>query len=247
MPIAGSFVSSFGFGRRAGVYPTNSLYDPYFSNVVLLLHMDGSNGSTTFIDSSSTPKTVTPFGSAQISTADSKFGGAAGFFNNTDAYLTTPHHSSFNFATGDWTVELYCKINPVESDIIINKATNFGFFPFQIRVFGNRFNARGYSNSGQVYNLGVTSGPTVVAGTWYHVALCRQSNNFLLYVDGNLVEYSSSSATLFSGTTPVSIAGLSNGQGLMAGYMEDVRITVGVCRYPNGISFPVPTTAFPNS
>lgn len=247
MPIS-SFVSSFGFGKRASSYPPDSDYDPFFPYVVLLLHMDGLNGSTSFIDSSSVPKTVSVLGGAQISTTDFKFGGASGFFNNADAYLTVPNNASaFNFNTSDWTVELYCSLNPIESDIIINKALTFGFFPWQIRVFNGRFNARGYNSSGALtYNLGVGKGPVLSINTWYHVAICRQGSNFYLYVDGNLIDFSTSSATLFGSASPISIAGLSNGQGLASGYFDDLRITNGICRYPNGLPFIVRTKAFPN-
>ena len=51
--------------------------DQYWRNVVLALPMDGANGSTTFTDISPTPKAVTRYGNAQISTAQSKFGGAS--------------------------------------------------------------------------------------------------------------------------------------------------------------------------
>ena len=43
--------------------------DQYWSNVVLALPMDGVNGATTFTDISPTPKAVTRYGNAQISTA----------------------------------------------------------------------------------------------------------------------------------------------------------------------------------
>ena len=51
--------------------------DPNFSNVSLLLHMDGTGGSTTFTDSSSNGLSVTTYG-AQISTAQNKFGSEIG-------------------------------------------------------------------------------------------------------------------------------------------------------------------------
>jgi len=47
----------------------------------LLLHGDGVNNSTTIIDSSSVPKTVTALGDARISTAQSKFGVSSIFFD----------------------------------------------------------------------------------------------------------------------------------------------------------------------
>ena len=62
--------------------------DPQFGSVSLLLHGDGANGSTTIVDSSPTPKTVTAFGDAQISTAQSKFGGASIAFDGTGDYLS---------------------------------------------------------------------------------------------------------------------------------------------------------------
>jgi hypothetical protein len=57
------------------------------SNVSLLLHGNGTNGSTTITDNSPSPKTVTAVGNAQISTAQSKYGGGSiafdGFSNGT--------------------------------------------------------------------------------------------------------------------------------------------------------------------
>jgi hypothetical protein len=50
----------------------------YLANVSFLLHMDGTNGSTTFTDSGPNGLTVGAYGNAQISTAQSVFGGASG-------------------------------------------------------------------------------------------------------------------------------------------------------------------------
>lgn len=41
--------------------------DPYWNNVVLAMHMDGANNSTTFTEL--TGKTITPYGNAQINRA----------------------------------------------------------------------------------------------------------------------------------------------------------------------------------
>ncbi len=65
-------------------------------NTKLLLHCNGTDGSTTFTDSETTPKTVTAQGSAQIDTAQSKFGGASGLFTtqNTNTELDYMEYSS---------------------------------------------------------------------------------------------------------------------------------------------------------
>jgi hypothetical protein len=70
--------------KRSLLWPSE---DPYYGNVSLLLRGNGTNGSTTIIDSSPSPKTVTAFGNAQISTAQSKFGGSSIAFDGTGDYL----------------------------------------------------------------------------------------------------------------------------------------------------------------
>jgi hypothetical protein len=66
--------------------------DPNFAFNSLLLHGDGTNGSTVITDSSGSPKTVTAFGNAQISTAIADpFGNSTGViaFDGTLNPLTT--------------------------------------------------------------------------------------------------------------------------------------------------------------
>ena len=84
--------------------------DAHFDNVSLLLHCNGSDGSTAFTDSSSNAHSITASGDAQIDTAQSKFGGASGLFDGAGDWLTCPSHSSLNLQTGDFTLE--CWIRP---------------------------------------------------------------------------------------------------------------------------------------
>lgn len=246
MPFIGSVTGNYSFGKGSTVPVAPPLTgDPYYSYVSLLLHMNGLNGSTVFTDTSPTPKIVTPYGGAQISTADFRFGGSSGYFNNTDAYLTVPDSTALNLSIGDWTVELFANISPVEADIIINKGMGVGYFPFQIRVINSRFNARGYlSTLGLGFNLGVGTGPIINPGIWNHIALCRQSNTFYLYVNGSLIESAVHGGSLYNSPASLSIAGTNNGLGLMSGYIEELRITKGICRYPNGTAFSPPNKQF---
>mgnify|MGYP007077401822 FL=1 len=55
--------------------------DELFENVSLLLYGNGPNSSTIFTDSSLYDHTITVTGSANISTAQSKFGGSSMYFN----------------------------------------------------------------------------------------------------------------------------------------------------------------------
>ena len=79
--------------------------DPYFSSTKLLLNGNGTNGSTTFTDSSNSSYTVTANGNAQISTAQSKFGSASMYFDGTGDYLTVSNATASDvFGSGDFTM-----------------------------------------------------------------------------------------------------------------------------------------------
>lgn len=74
--------------------------------VVLMLHGDGTNLSTTITDSSTSAKTVTAQSSSTISTAQSKFGGASISFNGTGSYLSVPDSTDWWFDSNSKTVTM---------------------------------------------------------------------------------------------------------------------------------------------
>jgi hypothetical protein len=96
-------------------------------NTQLLLHANGANNSTTFLDSSSTKKTVTAFGNAKISTAQSKFGGSSASFDGTNSYLSLPDSSDFNLNTEDFTFDYWMKSSSSSTSIMdtLSFGTNF--------------------------------------------------------------------------------------------------------------------------
>jgi hypothetical protein len=82
------------------------VFDPYYQNVSLLIHCDGSNGSTTITDSG--PKGKSPSsvnGDAKISTAQSKFGGASLLLDGSGDYINYGDDADFEFGSSDFTVE----------------------------------------------------------------------------------------------------------------------------------------------
>ena len=80
-----------GFGAGDSELST----DPYWASVVLAMHFDGTNGSTTFTDIKG--HTVSSAGSPVISTARSKFGGASGLFSGSPDALSLAE-SAFLFS-----------------------------------------------------------------------------------------------------------------------------------------------------
>jgi hypothetical protein len=218
--------------------------DPDFSSVSLLLPFDGANGSTTFTDLSNNSFTITRFGDTQISTAQSKFGGASGLFDGSGDYLETASNSAFDFGTGNLTIEMFVRLVSASG------------FP---NVWSQRNNI--FSSAGGItfrvttdrqlqffYGAGVaqTTGSSVLAlNEWHHIALTREGANFKLWANGILDGTSSSiTASMDSGIAP-RIGGAAWGSEWLNGYIDDLRITKGVARYT--ANFTPPTAAFPTS
>lgn len=209
--------------------------DPDFASVSLLLHMDGSNGSTTFTDSSSNALTVTANNNAEISTAQSKFGGASGLFNGDGAYLLVPDDGTA-IGTGDFTIECWIRIT-----------LGTGYRGIVSLVPGSDNNTLyvladtiiWYDSGNQAASAQLSS------NTWYHVAVARESGTLRTFVDGveSSTDYTST-ANIASNTARIGTRGGANGE-WYNGYIDDLRITKGVARYT--ANFTPPTAAFPDS
>ena len=225
--------------KRAGLWAANAGEDPYFNNVSLLLRGDGINGSTTIVDESATPKTVTVYGNAQISTAQSKFGGASIYLDGTGDYLGLSSSSDFTTGTGNFTLELwYYPVSKVKAyprifqvgTSIWNTADNWAFL--------DRHNDANTKFSWACVALGgnailMSSSTTVTNNTWYHLAVVRDGSTFRLFVDGAQEDtYTNTGAVTSSASTAAwvgSAAGASDSTG--NGYIDDLRFTKGIARY----------------
>jgi hypothetical protein len=215
--------------------------DLYRSQVSLLLHGDGTNGSTTIIDSSPTPKTITANGNAQISTAQSKFGGASLAFDGTGDYLTIPSSSGFAFELNDFTVELWLYRSGSGQQHLYD-ARDTGVNTNRIMLYLDSSSQLAYFGNGAA-RITTTSVPTL--STWVHVALCRASGNSRLFLDGVQVGATfADTISIVSPTATVAIGAANTGATSLNGYIDDLRITKGVARYT--ANFTPPTAAFPD-
>jgi hypothetical protein len=224
--------------------------DPNFSSVSLLLHLDGSNGSTTFTDSSTNAFTVTAIGDAQISTAQSKFGGSSASFDGTGDMLSVADNAAWAFGSGDFTIEFWVRFNAVNvTQVLVSQATSLtsalsfdlvyastGSFTFRYSLFGS-------STSGTL-----TATFTASTNTWYHVAVTRSGADIKGFVDGTQMgsTLNASTNSLFDSGQPLRIGGRgSTAASPLNAFIDDLRITKGVARYT--ANFTPPTAAFPNS
>lgn len=218
--------------------------DPSFSSVTMLLHMEGSG--TNFIDSSSYARSPALNINATISTAQAKFGSAAGSFPG-NAYLQYSAATELNMTTGDWTIEGFVYVTTLgASSLITQKASGTGFYPWQLfyNAAGNLI-FRGFDNGTPTLLFTITSGTAMTTGAWYHWAITRSGSTFTLWLNGVSQGTASSATALYSNASdPVVIGAATGTVSPMTGYLDEYRITKGVARYTAGFS--VPTAAFPN-
>jgi hypothetical protein len=221
--------------------------DPDFANVSLLLHGDGTNGSTTITDNSPTPKTVTAVGNAQISTAQSKFGGASIAFDGNGDYLTAPAGNDFAFGVNNFTVELWAYFSASRTNSCIIDFRSAGNTPGLFLRQGSEA-AQSTVVTALIAVPGIlleAKSPTIALNQWQHIAYVRSSGSGRLYVDGV-------GGTPLSMTTNLTQSNCAIGRFYdtaaspfaFSGYIDDLRITKGVARYTD--NFTPPTAPFPD-
>lgn len=222
--------------------------DPYYANVSLLLHCDGVNGGTTFTDNSPSPKTVTANGTAQISTAQSKFGGASAYFDGTtNCYAQSNASAAYDLGGGNFTVEFWVYFNSLSGTphIIQFNGGNVNF-RWNLYIGSTIKSLRLYTENGSGTGGDRLSTIDLFTASWYYITVVKNGGDLALYLNGSrmgltaLVSFPSGNLSLTLGTqffSPVS-------GDYLNGYIDEVRITKGVARYT--ANFTPPTAPFPN-
>ncbi len=225
--------------------------DIYFPQTKLLLPFDGTNGATSTTDSSNSNHTVTFNGTAQISTAQSKFGGSSILFDGDSDYLNIPDSSDFDFGAGAFTVE--CWINFTTSTgssypglVVRGRGGGTGNSSWWLGLHENKVSTW-LSTSGSGWaTYSNDTGPALNDGNWHHLALVGDGTNVKGYVDGTLC-FTITQGTLYNSNRTVDIGSVRDGNEAYAvsncfgGYMDGLRITKGVARYTS--TFTPSTTA----
>lgn len=223
--------------RRANAWPRTD--DPYSTNVTLLLHMNGTNNSTSFVDSSLSARTFTAASGAAISTAQSKYGGSSGAFLNAGngSKITTSSLTDLGLGAGNFTVEFYL--------YFISAATSYDMI-IDFRSGGGWPNPAIWINSSNKigWTTAYTSTASIAANTWTHVAFVRSGSTVTCWLNGTSDGSFTDSSNMGIGSFTVGAANDNPTGYHLNGYLDEVRITKGVARYVS--SFTPPASQFPD-
>lgn len=196
--ILGAWLSSNGYSRYYNgnmdsirISRNASIIQQVFSTNELLLRMEGSNGSTNFIDEGGNNLTVTAHGGANISTSQHAYGNSSALFNGTSAYLSMPHTSALDLGTGDFTVGFSVYFLDYYDDFCISNGRGSNtspsdntYYAWACRGFGNIWTSNNRINAG-VYRVFPFSR---YPNTWYDFKYVRSSGRLGLFINGIQVQ-----------------------------------------------------------
>jgi uncharacterized membrane protein len=208
----------------------------------LLIHADGTLGSTTFTDETGT-HTVTAVGDAQIDTAQSKFGGASALFDGTGDYLSVPDSADWHFGSGDFTVDAWVRVaNTTGVKTVVGQynTTSENGWVLHINAANIQF---AYSTDG-TDGVAITSTTTPIsANIWHHVAAVRDGNTLTLYVDGVSEQTADLTGITFFNASSLAFVGSQTPTiNPMNGHIDELRLLKGTAAWTTG--FTPPTSAY---
>ena len=196
------------------------------------------DGSTSFVDTSNNPKTITANGNAQMTTSNSKFGvGALDLDGTQQAGLITSNGVS-NFGTDDFTIEFWVNensnLNNQYGAVLIEGRpdnTNGQY----LSLFLNN-TANGERTVGLMYNNDATrinSTNPIIASQWNHIAASRVGGTTRLFVNGNLEATTTDSMDIQDSQTKIGLHAFRtvSGVSFIDGQIDDVNILKGVGKY----------------
>jgi hypothetical protein len=222
-------------------------FDLYPNNTSLLLHMNGSNESTTFVDDSLYQFQVIPYGNVQITTDNKKFGNGAAYFDGNGAYLEVLNDTAFGFGREEFTIE--CWVYPTELSNDLTTIMDFrgGGGANGAALFIESNTRKIYFYNGSINGV-FLSNETVPLNEWTNIAAQRRGYGWEVYMNGIICGgFHSSNGDL--GNSNRCLIGTANdipgNYRNFKGYIDEVRVTNRVARYVSN-SFPIQTGEFLN-
>ena len=215
------------------------------SNTVLLINCDGADASTTFTDTSigGSTHTITANGSAQVDTAQKKFGTGSLQADGIDSYLSIPDNADFDTGTGDFTVDAWVRYNSLPTDgngfvVYDHWADSSNYHNLSLRNNGGTYQFRLRVRLSGAFEVDSTfDAITVTTGTWYHLALVRDSTTFRFFWDGVAKGTIADTVSITGINGSYNIGRYHGNYDYLDGWMDEYRLST-VARWTTGFTPP---------
>lgn len=225
-----------------GYYTAPATTDPFLANVMALLHFDGTNGSTTIVNSVAHGTTWTCGAGCSLTTTGPKWGTACLATGAGNSGLTSDH-ADYTIGTQDFTAEVWFQFASLQDTYAIDLGNAVVTLRLDPKHTGGSINGPYVEVGGAAFNLPASS-TALSLNVWHHLAISRTGGSMALYIDGVRQSTGAANSSNFAGTK-VSIGKSIGGGFPVNGLFDDFRLTIGVGRY-SGTSCTVPSAAFPD-
>ncbi len=164
--------------------------------------------------------TLTFNGSAQLDTAEKKFGSSSLLLDDTTSdHISITTSTEFGFGTASFTIEAWIRADDITAGTryiadLRSSATEV------IRIYVNADVVTAVCGASTL----TASGTPITANTWTHIALVRGGTTMKLYV-GGVEQVSITNATDFGSTAPLYIGGDYNGANTFSGHIDEIRVS----------------------
>ena len=226
--------------------------DIFNDNMVLFLPMSGASGSKTFVDESNTQTSLALYrnnsifnlADIKISTEDFKYGPSSVKFNDQASYIRVlDDNNNIVFGEKNFTIEYWYKPTTYADMVGISRRTNKNWPEYSNNgwvLSSTKFRAKIGSQWRENWIDDSINLENVTINDWHHIALSRHNGTYRLFRDGLLVGSFINTETLDESAPYIAIGASSDtdlgsterGYSMM-GYLDHMRVTVGVAKYLN--------------
>ena len=221
----------------------DDVYDPWYDNVVSLLHFDGNLTDVK-------GKTWTAYGSMATS-GTGKYGTNSLEGDGSAKWIDTPDTVDFTFGNADFTVEMWVKPHSVGQSnysVMLYGSTSANTNPPSVGLMmapGTYTFAYGVGNSSNGFERNAVTFGTGAQNTWSHLAICRSGATLRAFHNGVVGDTYNIGTTTLKDPLGMIVGGGNFTNCYFDGEIDDLRITKGIARYIT--NFTPSTIAFPNT
>lgn len=207
---------------------------PYISGCTFLQSASGG-----FQDLSNSGQLITNTSSLGITTTQKQFNTQSAYSSAVGAYQTVTDASNLQFGTNDFTIELWVyRSASGATHALIGKGSGTTGWLLSI----NSSNQVTWTSGPSIAK---TSTTTIAATTWTYIAITRSGTTGYMFINGTQEGATYTDNGNYNHTNNMIVGADRSGANGLVGYLDDVRITTGVCRYT--ATFTAPTSSFPTN
>ena len=194
-------------------------------------------GSPNIYNATGSSNVITLGGDAKSSTAQTKYADASILLDGSGDFLTVADDYNLDFRRFPFTMEGWYKADTTSGDHYIISSSggtyNAGPSHFGVNIYQGNWRVGGFNDKliggiGSGVNTGIDT-------SWHHFAWTHNNRQIQFFVDGaqvgSTVDVSSDTFNC-DGSFVIGGYHSNTGYGNWDGYLEDIRITKGLCRYP---------------